>query len=166
MILCWFNSQSEENPSSIKTMNMKKKLIYGNFFLLSGPTKEDIDKDTRCSKEYPDCSMRFCTTLTRCWPKIVYDWCLLTRSIMKPVLLKMNYKLFQHKTLKYIQTVVFSILEQNFNIKKVIMSDRDSIFGQVNARFASKGKYQQYQWMICLSICWNQFSVIFCKSAK
>ena len=67
LILCWFNSQSEEIPSSIKTMNMKKTLIHGNF-LLNGPTKEDIDKDKRCSKENADCSMRFCTTLTRCWP--------------------------------------------------------------------------------------------------
>ena len=33
LILCWFNSQSEEIPSSIKTMNMKKTFIYGNFFI-------------------------------------------------------------------------------------------------------------------------------------
>ena len=87
---------------------------------------------------------------------------------MKPILLKMNYKckLFKHKTLLYIQTVAFNILEQNFNLKKVIVSDRDSIFGQVNARFASKGKYQQKQKNDLLI---NLLISIFCdifKSAK
>ena len=122
-VMCWYCVGLMHNQRKIHVqlkLCMWRKHWSMAIFLLSGPTKEDIDKDTRCSKIKTDCCMRFCITLTQCWPKFVNDWCLLTRPIMKPVLLKMNYKckLFQHKTLKYIQTVVFSILEQNFNIKK------------------------------------------------
>ena len=136
--MCWFCVGLIHNQRKfhvqLKLCIWRKHWYMATFFLLSGPTKEDIDKDTKCSKEYPDCCMRFFTTLTRCWQKFVYDWCLRTRPIMKPVLLNMNYKckLFQHKTLIYIQTVAFSILKQNFNLKKIIVSHRDSIFGQVN----------------------------------
>ena len=130
-------------PCSTKTMYMKKTMIHDNF-LLSGRLRQIIVKVRNVRRKMLtslwDFRPRWHDVDRNLFRIDVYALDRYSTCIVKN---KFKCKLFQNKTLKNIQIVAFSIWKQNFNLKKAIVSDRDSSFGQVNAWFASKGKYQQ-----------------------